>query len=149
MYGKPLSFVTKEKLSKKLSGSGNPMFGKRGKDAPSYGRTGDKNPAWKGGVTPRHVKERGSDRLKRWRTAIFTRDNFTCRECGAQGVELNAHHIKSFSAYPDLRFDIDNGLTLCVPCHRKTDNWCGKNEKRKQKIFFIGSGRVCAQPALF
>lgn len=54
-----------------------------------------------------------------WRTAVYERDNFTCQECGARGVPLNAHHIKHWQHHPDLRFDVSNGVTLCEDCHAK------------------------------
>ena len=55
--------------------------------------------------------------MKRWRKKVFERDNFTCRKCEKVGGKLNAHHINPFSTHPELRFDIENGLTLCHSCH--------------------------------
>lgn len=52
-----------------------------------------------------------------WRTAVYERDEYTCCDCGQVGGALNAHHIKSWEQYPSLRFDVDNGMTLCEACH--------------------------------
>lgn len=65
------------------------------------------------------IEGRRCAEYKVWRTAVFERDAYTCRECGAHGVRLNAHHILQYAYFPDLRFSVDNGETLCVACHKK------------------------------
>lgn len=71
----------------------------------------------------RYIREetdyRGTADYKFWRTAVFERDKYTCQDCGVVGGELNAHHVKKFKDYPKDRYDIKNGITLCVTCHRK------------------------------
>lgn len=52
-----------------------------------------------------------------WARAVISRDLATCQHCGAQDVELHAHHILSFEAHPEKRWDLSNGLTLCFRCH--------------------------------
>jgi len=83
----------------------------------------EKHNWWKGGITPKILLIREGNDYKRWRTAVFERDNYTCQICGKHGGKLNAHHIKSFSLFPKLRFDVSNGITLCEKCHIKTDSF--------------------------
>lgn len=59
-----------------------------------------------------------SFRYTRWRDAVFKRDNYTCQLCGGVG-EMNAHHIFFWAMFKDKRYHIDNGITLCVSCHRR------------------------------
>ncbi len=79
--------------------------------------------SYRGGVTPVHKAERLSLRFKLWREAVFKRDDYTCQKCGIRGGELHPHHVQSFAYYPELRFELSNGMTLCASCHRKTETW--------------------------
>lgn len=60
----------------------------------------------------------GRAAYKTWRLAVFKRDGFSCVMCGANGVRFQAHHVRPWRAYPDLWFEVTNGVTLCGPCHR-------------------------------
>jgi 5-methylcytosine-specific restriction endonuclease McrA len=83
----------------------------------------EKNPRWNGGTTKPNRKIRGSLEYKRWRFSVFQRDDFKCTECNKKGKTLQAHHIKPFSLFPELRLDLNNGITLCLSCHKKTDSY--------------------------
>ncbi len=80
-------------------------------------RYGPDNPAWKGGITPEMQKLRKSKQYAEWRQAVFKRDAYTCQVCGQVGGNIVAHHIKRWANYPEYRFDVANGLTMCRPCH--------------------------------
>jgi hypothetical protein len=94
---------------------------------------GEKNVGWKGGVTPLYKKIRKSVEYKLWRKAVFERDNYTCIWCGQTGGRLNADHIKPFSIYPEFRFAIDNGRTLCEACHKTTKTY-GNYKKQREEL---------------
>jgi 5-methylcytosine-specific restriction endonuclease McrA len=88
---------------------------------------------WRGGINSINDNIRKSKKYKEYRIKIFERDNYTCQKCGKHGGPLHAHHIKSFSLYPNLRFDIKNGVTLCEYCHKQTDTYLkGKDKINKE-----------------
>lgn len=94
-------------------------------------RKGYNSHLWKGGKTIKSKIIRGSFQYKIWRTSVFERDNYTCVCCNRRNIKglklvLNADHIKPFSLYPELRFEISNGRTLCIDCHKTTDTYGGK-----------------------
>jgi hypothetical protein len=73
---------------------------------------------WKGGITPINVKIRTSVEAILWRKSVYERDKYTCQKCAKVGNKLRAHHINNFADFPELRFAIDNGITLCNNCHK-------------------------------
>lgn len=119
---------TIEKMKKNHKGSTGKHWklSEETKKRQSLAQSREKNPSWKGGKTPEKIAIRMSKEYKLWRTAVFERDNYTCIWCGQKGGKLNADHIKPFAYFPELRFAIDNGRTLCIDCHRKTDTYGNK-----------------------
>ena len=70
----------------------------------------------------RYIHLTATKEYKEWRTSVFERDNYTCKCCNERGVYIEADHIKSWAYYPELRFEVSNGQTLCRPCHRVKTN---------------------------
>lgn len=97
---------------------------KAGVKRPQY--AGKNSPRWLGGLTSERQKIYNSLEYKNWRKAVFKRDNYTCQFCGKSNCYIQAHHIKSFSRHLELRFDINNGVTICYKCHLKTKNYGGR-----------------------
>ena len=56
---------------------------------------------------------------KNWREKVFQRDNYLCQECEVGGY-LEPHHIIPLRVDPTKRYEVENGISLCSPCHRKT-----------------------------
>jgi len=133
-FKKGVGFWTGKKRPN-MSGTNNPNSGKFGKSHPVF----------------REIKQhsfyksiRETYRYRQWRSGVFTNDEFTCVECNVRGGELQADHIKRFidiinefniktldeAIVCEELWDIKNGRTLCVTCHRKTDTW-GKKRKIK------------------
>lgn len=63
-----------------------------------------------------------SPRHKRWREFVLRRSKYLCQECarfGKRTPATTAHHIKPRQEYPDLQYDVSNGMALCEACHAK------------------------------
>ena len=84
--------------------------------------SGERNPQWKGGITPEHDAFYSSSEWKEYCRIVWARDRATCQRCGAKYSEdqllYQVHHIGSRAKFPELRTSVDNLVLLCRPCHR-------------------------------
>lgn len=90
-------------------------------------RRGAQSNFWRGGATEEAKLIRQSAEYRLWRKAVFERDDYTCQLCGERGGRLHPDHIKRFSHFPELRFEVSNGRTLCESCHKQTPTY-GRNK---------------------
>jgi 5-methylcytosine-specific restriction endonuclease McrA len=103
-----------------------------GKNNPMFGRRGILCPAFRNADVDEKTKARQTLEYRQWRRAVFERDDFRCLDCGAKSgetgrhVELEADHIYPFAYFPRLRYQLENGRTLCAECHRKTSTFAGR-----------------------
>ena len=101
---------------------------------------------WKGGVNTINRMIRGLSQYREWRLAVYYRDDWTCQMCRKRGIKLEPHHIYSLAEIikdynitttqeavccPAI-WDINNGMSLCLDCHTKTDNY--RNKKLSANI---------------
>jgi hypothetical protein len=96
-------------------------------------KIGEKSPLWNG-MTPIVTSIRKLFEYRQWRSDILQRDNYICQECGIRGGNLEAHHIKPFwkiikenniktkeeAMVCDELWNLNNGITLCVKCHKRS-----------------------------
>jgi len=125
--GKPKCSVCNKEITrgaKKCNAHAN--IGKnKGKKRPKL--AGSNSHLWKGGITPENMKIRQSIEYKEWREKVFKRDSYSCQWCGDNsGGNLQADHIKPFAYFPELRFELSNGRTLCERCHSFTATYLEK-----------------------
>lgn len=82
---------------------------------------------------------RGLPKYKEWRKCVYKLDNYTCQKCGDnKGGNLNAHHILSYRANPEVKTEVSNGITLCESCHKDFHHQYGYGDNdRAQLIEFI------------
>lgn len=59
------------------------------------------------------------NKLFQWSKKVRARDNYICQTCGIYKKKGSvAHYIYNKADYPELMLNINNGVTLCRPCHR-------------------------------
>lgn len=110
-------------------GENNPMHGKNhsskskelmGTNHADY--SGSKHPQWKGGTK------------KYWNLQCKIRDDYTCQICGHREPEImETDHILPQSLYPELKFEINNLITLCPNCHMRKTNRERRNKEYIEK----------------
>lgn len=129
MWGKHNTDEQKRKIRKALQGR---EFSIETRQKISNALIGDKHPNWKGGLT--RVKEliRTNSRYRLWRKKVLKRDHFRCVLCDSiKNLEVDhypktiAYIIKKYKITSlsaallcVLLWDIRNGRTLCIKCHR-------------------------------
>lgn len=92
-----------------------------GKRKPNF--LGQKRPEITGINNPRWIKdrtrlakrqERNDMAYKEWRRQVWIRDKFKCKISNQNCLgRIEAHHILGWTAYPELRYEVNNGITLC------------------------------------
>lgn len=94
---------------------------------------GEKSYLWKGGITEEHQQVRVSREYKSWRTSCFKRDNWRCQLSGNKGYVV-VHHLENFADNPELRFDINNGITLSIDIHLLFHSIYGSKNNTKEQF---------------
>ena len=153
------SIETKIKMSLSNTGEGNPFFGKKHseetrkkmkesrknqifsnetlikKSISMKGKNSkEKHGGWKGGITLENKLIRSSVEFRLWRESVFARDGWICKKCLIKGGNLHPHHILNFAEYRELRFAIDNGITLCKSCHSSFHKKYGQRKNNREQL---------------
>lgn len=119
LKGKKRSAATRRKMSLARTGKPSGALGKHWRLTDTSHLSGENNPRWIKDRTKLRVyndaaKDRRCSAYIDWRKRVWARDNFTCKiankDCSGR---LEAHHILGFTEFEDLRYDINNGITLC------------------------------------
>src|SRR3990167_7306338 len=116
--GKKLTQGHKMKISLSMEGGNSSSFKKN-----DLRISKQNNPNWQGGISIGMNLLRRSSKMKFWRRSVLRRDKHICQECGIKEAHLNVHHEVYVNeciklGMEELIFDIDNGTTLCKPCHQ-------------------------------
>ena len=88
---------------------------------------------------------------KEWSSAVKERDGNKCTICG-NTEHLHTHHIKTWKTYPELRYELSNGITYCRSCHNKQE-WANREripwnkgraatEEERKRLCDMAKGRV-------
>lgn len=132
--GKKKSEEHKKKLSEARLGKPGHKWTMESRIKASLAQKGPNHYRWGGGAANINAQIRRSLEYRLWRESVFERDDWICQDCGQRGGNLNADHIKPFCDYPELRFELSNGRTLCKDCHVKTDTYGWKFSNKRHLV---------------
>lgn len=130
--GRKVSPETRIKMSKAHIGNKSNTgrsLSQEHKENMSRAFKGEKHWNWQGGKTTENHSRRNQLEYKQWRKSVFERDGYKCKIANKDCVhEVHAHHILRFAEHVNLRFDVNNGITLC-----KNHHPLGKDEEKKME----------------
>ncbi len=129
--GKRLSEEAKKKISIANKGRAPSDYARKRSAELRKGK-----PAWnRGPYYEKNLDGRGNiPELKKWKKDVLKRDNFTCQKTKRRGVRLAVHHIYNYADYPDLRWDVDNGITLAEDIHKEFHRLYGSRHNTKEQL---------------
>jgi len=123
--GIPLKEETKKKLSKTMKGRTSPRLGVKLslEQRQNFSMAQTKEKFFNGFKSTKNHQLRTSEKWVSWRKQVYERDDYTCQQCDVKGIELHPHHIiRVKDCIKDdnlnLVYDVNNGVTLCKPCHQ-------------------------------
>jgi len=70
----------------------------------------------------------------RWSSEVKRRDNYSCVICNRKGVALNSHHMNAWAHFPTERYDVGNGVTLCLFHHEDFHDKYGKGKNTEAQF---------------
>lgn len=116
--------------SKRMKGNNNWNHKNKGKKHPNYNHEL---------TDEERIANRDTMENINWRESVYKRDNYTCQKCNKRGNQnINAHHISNYFSDEINRYNVDNGITFCVKCHKKFHKEYGlRNNNIKQLMDFL------------
>lgn len=112
-----------------FSGKNNPMYG-----VSLPGSSGSANPNWDPSLSEEERALRkehrytGDHKAKIWSKSIKELADFICDSCGTKKSPFNSHHLNGWKRHPEQRYDLSNGVCLCVACHKKFHKAYGRGD---------------------
>ena len=95
---------------------------------------GEKHYKWKFDRTQLAKRQERNDvAYQEWRKQVWQRDNFKCKMANSDcNGRIEAHHILGWTEFPELRYNLNNGITLCHAHHPRK-----RAEEKRLSSYFM------------